>query len=130
MLNQVSLVGRLARDPELYFTKGGVALSKFTVAVQRNYRNPDGEYDADFVPCVMWKGSAERLTSVCGKGSMISVNGRLQTSSYTNTENRKIYKMDMIAEAVHFLQIKPPELSTLKKQDEDEKPEPAHSSIS
>ncbi|TMW72543.1 single-stranded DNA-binding protein [Alteribacter natronophilus] len=120
MLNQVSLVGRLVKDPDLYFTKEGVALSKFTVAVQRNFRNPDGEYDADFIPCIMWKGSAERLTSVCGKGSMISVNGRLQTSNYTNSENRRIFKMDMVAEGIHFLQIKPPESTTLKKEHEEE----------
>ncbi len=111
----MNLVGRLVKDPELLYTKDGVALSKFSVAVQRNYKNQKGEYDTDFIPCTLWKRSAERLATYCGKGSMISVNGRLQTRIYENQEQKRIFTMDMIAEGVSFLQVKPPNASALQE---------------
>ncbi|MBM7096873.1 MULTISPECIES: single-stranded DNA-binding protein [Alteribacter] len=115
MLNQVNLIGRIVKDPDLSYTKDGVPLSRFSVAVKRNYKNQSGKYDADFIPCTLWQESAERVAEHCGKGSMVSVSGRLQTKLYEDGNNKRIFRMDMIAENVQFLQLKKPGSSTLQE---------------
>lgn len=107
MINQVTLVGRLTRDPELKFTPEGKAVSNVTLAVERHYKNPSGEVDADFVNCTLWGKTAENTAQYCKKGSVIGVTGRIQTRNYENQERRRVYVTEVIAEGVRFLSSKP-----------------------
>ena len=79
MLNQVVLVGRLVKDPELRETEEGKKLTNITIAVPRNYKNIDGEYDTGFIDCVLWAGVAESTVDYCHKGDLLGIKGRLQT---------------------------------------------------
>ena len=79
MLNQTVLVGRLVRDPELYETESGNKVTNITLAVPRSYKNSNGEYDTDFINCVLWKGIAESASEYCHKGDLLGVKGRIQT---------------------------------------------------
>ncbi|WP_035185845.1 single-stranded DNA-binding protein [Alteribacter aurantiacus] len=115
MLNQVNLIGRIVKDPELVYTKDGVPLSRFSLAVKRSYKNQSGNYDADFIPCTIFRNNAEKIAEHCGKGSMVAVSGRLQSKVYENSDNKRIFRMDMIAEDVQFLQLKKTESSTLQE---------------
>ncbi len=105
MLNQIVLVGRLVRNPELKETENGKKITRITLAVPRSYKNPDGEYDTDFINCTLWTGIAESTSEYCKKGDLLGIKGRLQTSSYEKDEET-IYAMDVIAEKVTFLTSK------------------------
>jgi primosomal replication protein N len=84
MINQVTLVGRLTRDPELKETPEGTPVSHITLAVTRHYRNQNGELEADFVQCTLWRKAAENTCKYCRKGAVVGVTGRLQTRNYDN----------------------------------------------
>ena len=88
MLNQVILVGRLVKSPELQLTETGRKMSLITLAVPRSYKNINGEYDTDFLDCTLWSGVAESATEYCNKGDLIGVKGRVQTR-ITETEDEK-----------------------------------------
>ena len=105
MLNQIVLVGRLVRDPELNETENGKKITRITLAVPRSYRNPDGEYEADFINCTLWTGIAENTSEYCKKGDLLGIKGRLQTSTYEKDGETK-YAVDVIAEKVTFLTSK------------------------
>jgi single-strand DNA-binding protein len=107
MINQVVLVGRLTKDPELRFTPEGRAVSNVILAVNRNYRNGEGEFDADFVQCTVWRKMAENLVQYCKKGSLIGITGRLQTRNYENQEGKKVYVTEVVAEGLKFVGPKP-----------------------
>jgi single-strand binding protein len=109
LINQVTLVGRLTRDPELKFTTEGVPVSQITLAVSRNYRNNEGGVDTDFVQCTLWRRMAENTVQYCRKGSVVGIVGRIQTRNYTNPEGRRVYVTEVIADYVHFLGGKPAE---------------------
>lgn len=106
LINQVTLVGRLTRDPELRYTPEGTAVSNVTLAVNRNFRNGDGEYTADFVQCTLWKKTAENTVQYCRKGSIVGIVGRIQTRSYENQDGKKVYVTDVVAETVRFVGTK------------------------
>ena len=106
MINQVTLVGRLTRDPELKWTPDGKAVANVTLAVNRHYKNPNGEFDADFVNCTLWKKTAENTAQYCKRGSVIGVTGRIQTRNYENQEGRRVYVTEVVAEGVRFLGAK------------------------
>ncbi|MFC7443493.1 single-stranded DNA-binding protein [Laceyella putida] len=106
MLNRVILVGRLTRDPELRYTPSGVAIARFSIAVNRNYTNAQGEREADFLNIVAWRGLAENCANYLSKGSLVGVDGRLQTGKYENQEGRTVYTTDVVAEDVRFLDTK------------------------
>ncbi|AUS10288.1 single-stranded DNA-binding protein [Laceyella sacchari] len=106
MLNRVILVGRLTRDPELRYTASGVAITRFSIAVNRNYTNQQGEREADFINIVTWRGLAENCANYLRKGSLVGVDGRLQTGKYENQEGRTVYTTDVVAEDVRFLEPK------------------------
>ncbi|MFC7440149.1 single-stranded DNA-binding protein [Laceyella putida] len=106
MLNRVILVGRLTRDPELRYTPSGVAIARFSIAVNRNYTNQQGEREADFINIVTWRGLAENCANYLRKGSLVGVDGRLQTGKYENQEGRTVYTTDVVAEDVRFLEPK------------------------
>lgn len=105
MLNQVVLVGRLVRDPELRETEEGKKVTNMTLAVPRSYKNLDGEYDTDFIDCTLWSNIAESTSEYCKKGDLLGIKGRLQTSSYEKDGETR-FKMDVMAEKVTFLTSK------------------------
>ena len=105
MLNQTVLVGRLVKDPELYETENGNKVTNITLAVPRSYKNPDGEYDTDFIPCTLWKGVAENAVEYCHKGDLLGIKGRLQTRKI-DVEDKKHEVTEVIAEKVTYLSSK------------------------
>ena len=103
MLNQVLLVGRLTRDPEVIETENDRKVSNLTVAITRPYKNADGVYDADFIEVTLWNGIAERTAEYCKKGDVIAVRGRIQSDSYEKDGERK-FSTRVLAEKISFLQ--------------------------
>ena len=101
MLNRALLVGRLTRDPELRRTGSGKAVTTFNLAVERNFKSDDQE--ADFINCVCWGKIAENTERYCSKGSMVSVDGRIQTRNYENNQGQKVYVTEVIADSVQFI---------------------------
>lgn len=104
MLNRALLVGRLTRDPELRRTSNGKAVTSFNLAVERNFKSDDQE--ADFINCVCWGKIAENTERYCSKGSMVSVDGRIQTRNYDNNQGQKVYVTEVIADSVQFINTK------------------------
>jgi len=104
MINQVVLVGRLTRDPELRHTQSNIANLRFTVAVNRQFANQQGERQADFINCVAWRAQAENMARFLRKGSLIGVTGRIETGSYQNQQGQTVYTTDVIADSVQFLE--------------------------
>ena len=109
LINQVTLVGRLTRNPELKYTQEGTAMTNITLAVSRNYRNKEGNIDTDFVQCTLWKKAAENTVQYCRKGSIIGIIGRIQTRNYENAVGKRVYVTEVIADNVRFLGGKPAE---------------------
>ena len=105
MLNQVVIVGRLVKDPELRDTESGKKVTYITLAVPRSYKNPNGEYEADFIDCILWTAIAESTTEYCKKGDLLGIKGRLQSSVYEK-DGEKRYATNLIAEKVTFLTSK------------------------
>lgn len=104
MLNRIVLIGRLTRDPELRYTPSGVAVTQFTLAVDRPFTNQQGAREADFINIVTWRQLAENCANYLRKGRLAAVDGRLQIRSYDNNEGRKVYVTEVIAENVRFLE--------------------------
>ncbi|MDQ0298174.1 single-strand DNA-binding protein [Salibacterium salarium] len=105
MFNQVTLVGRFTRDPELMHTKDGTAVCNFTLAVQRSFRNIQGDFDADFVPITVWRKQAENTALYCHKGALVGVNGRVNTRIYENKDQKKVQVVEVNADQIRFLKI-------------------------
>ena len=103
MLNHVILVGRLVRNPELQLTESGKKRSSITLAVSRGYKNQNGEYETDFLDCVLWTGIAENTSEYCKSGDLIGIKGRLQTWLLENEDGSKYKKVEVVAEKVTFL---------------------------
>ena len=106
MINRVVLVGRMTRDPELRRTGQGDAVTSFTLAVNRNYTSRDGQEQTDFINCVVWRKPAENVERYCSKGSLVGVEGRIQTRSYDNAQGQKVYVVEVICDSVQFLETK------------------------
>lgn len=106
MLNNVSLVGRLTKDVDLRYTPSNVAVATFTLAVNRTFKNENGEREADFINCVMWRQQAENLASWAKKGALIGVTGRIQTRSYDNQQGQRVYVTEVVAETFQLLESK------------------------
>lgn len=102
-MNKVILIGRLTRDPEMRTTPSGVATTSFSIAVQRNYANAQGDREADFINCVAWRKQAENIAKYCTKGSQVAVDGRIQTRNYDAQDGTKRYVTEVIADNVTFL---------------------------
>lgn len=105
MLNQVIIVGRLVRNPELRKSENGIKYTNVTLAVPRSYKNVNGEYETDFIDCRLWSGVAENTTEYCKKGDLIGVKGRIESRSFEVDEVKK-YITEVIAEKVTFLSNK------------------------
>jgi single-strand DNA-binding protein len=106
MINRVVLVGRLTKDPELRYTSSNIPVSKFTLAVNRTFTGPSGEREADFIQCVVWRKQAENLVTFVRKGSLIGVEGRIQTGSYDDKDGIRKYTTEVIGDSVQFLEPK------------------------
>lgn len=103
MINQVTLVGRLTKDPELQFTSDDKTVLNFTLALNRFGKAKRHEQDADFIPCVIWGKRAEEMTHYCDKGTLIGVVGELQTRSYLNKEEKRVFVVEVLARKIRYL---------------------------
>ena len=101
-MNRVCLVGRLTAKPELRYTGGNVPYTRFSLAVNRTFNNAQGEREADFINIVVWRRQAENIANYLDKGSRVSVEGRIQTGSYTAQDGSKRYTTDVVADNVQF----------------------------
>ncbi|HEM3858704.1 TPA: single-stranded DNA-binding protein [Streptococcus suis] len=104
MINNVVLVGRMTCDAELRYTPSNQAVATFTLAVNRNFKNQDGEREADFINCVIWRQQAENLANWVKKGALIGVTGRIQTRSYDNQQGQRVYVTEVVAESFQLLE--------------------------
>lgn len=104
MINNVVLVGRMTLDAELRYTPSNQAVATFILAVNRNFKNQDGEREADFINCVIWRQQAENLTNWVKKGALIGVTGRIQTRSYDNQQGQRVYVTEVVAESFQLLE--------------------------
>ena len=105
MINHVVVVGRLTRKPELKFTSTGTKYTQFSVATQRNFKNKSGEYEADFINCLMWRNAAENFVKFTDKGSLVGIEGRIQTRSYEKG-GKTVYITEVLAEGFSLLETK------------------------
>ena len=103
MLNQTVLVGRLTKDPEIITTENEKKVLSITLAVQRPFKNPDGLYDTDFIRCILWNNVAEKTCEFCKCGDVVGIKGRIQTSSYEDSNGETKYVTEVVAERVTFL---------------------------
>lgn len=103
-MNKVILIGRVTKDIELRYTPGGVATATFYLAVQRNFKNTKGEFEADFIPVQVWRGTAESCAKHLKKGRLVAVCGRIQTGSYDTPDGQRRYTWQVVADEVQFIE--------------------------
>lgn len=103
-MNNVNLVGRLTKAVDLRYTQNGVAYGSFTIAVNRRFKNQNGEREADFINCVIWKKGAENLANFTQKGSLIGVSGAIQTRNYDNQQGQRVYVTEVLVENFDLLE--------------------------
>ena len=101
-MNKSNLIGRLTKTPELKTTASGVNVCSFTLAVNRRFKNTEGNYDADFINCVAWRNHAEFLCKYFGKGDMVGIVGTIQTRNYEKEDGQKVFITEVVVEEVHF----------------------------
>ena len=107
MLNNITIMGRMTREPEIRRTQSGAAVASFSVACERDFGN-NGERETDFFDCVSWKGTADFIGKYFTKGSMIVINGRLQSRSWTDKDGRNRKTVEILANSVYFGESKKP----------------------
>ena len=106
MLNNTSLTGRIANDLELKHTQSGVAVLSFRIAVDRKYKNAQGERETDFINCVAWRQTAETMAQYLGKGSLIGIEGSIQTRDYQHNQGYTVYVTEVLVDNFAFLETK------------------------
>lgn len=104
MINNVVLVGRLTKDAELRYTPSNQAVATFTLAVNRNFKNQNGEREADFINCVMWRQQAENIANWTQKGMLIGITGRIQTRNYENQQGQRVYVTEVVGETFQVME--------------------------
>ena len=104
MINNVVLVGRMTRDAELRYTPQNQAVATFSLAVNRNFKNQNGERDADFINCVIWRQQAENLANWAKKGALVGITGRIQTRNYENQQGQRVYVTEVIIDSFRSLE--------------------------
>ncbi|HET0714595.1 TPA: single-stranded DNA-binding protein [Streptococcus pneumoniae] len=117
MINNVVLVGRLTRDAELRYTQSNIAVTTFTLAVNRPFKNEAGEREADFINCVIWRQLAENLANWAKKGSLIGVTGVIQTRSYDNQQGQRVYVTEVVASNFQLLESRNSQQNNQSHQD-------------
>ena len=103
MINNVTIIGRTTKDIELRATSSGTNNASFTLAVERNFKNANGEKETDFINCVAWRKTAEIVAQYAPKGSMIGVRGRIQTRNYENNQGVRVYVTEVVADEVQLI---------------------------
>ena len=106
MINNVVLVGRLTKDPDLRYTGNGTAVASFTIAIDRSFTNAQGNREADFINCVLWRKQAETFSNYMHKGSLVGVEGRIQTRNYEGTDGKRVYVTEVLVNNFSFLEPK------------------------
>lgn len=106
MINNVVLIGRLTRDAELRYTPSNIAVATFNLAVNRNFKNDNGDREADFINVVMWRQQAENFANWVKKGNLVGITGRIQTRSYDNQQGQRVYVTEVVAESFQILEKK------------------------
>ena len=104
MINNVTLIGRLTKDVELKYTPANQAVAQFTLAVNRTFKNANGERESDFINCVIWRKSAENFANFVKKGALVGITGRIQTRNYENAQGQRVYVTEVIAENFQMLE--------------------------
>lgn len=104
MMNSVCLVGRMTRDAELKYTGNNIAVATFSLAVNRTFKDANGERETDFINCVIWRQQAENLANWAKKGALIGITGRIQTRSYENQQGQRVYVTEVVAENFQMLE--------------------------
>ncbi len=102
-MNKVFLIGRLTRDPELRYTGSNTAVATFSLAVNRNFTNANGEREADFINIVVWRKQAENVKTYLSQGSQVAIDGRIQTRTYDDQNGQRRYVTEVVADNVEFL---------------------------
>ena len=126
MINNVTLVGRLTKDADLRYTSDGTATATFSLAVNRPFKSANGEREADFINCVIWRKNAENFANFTRKGSLVGITGRIQTRNYENKEGQRVYVTEVVAENFTLLEPKQtteqrPRESTRERQQEQKR---------
>lgn len=116
MLNSVSLTGRLTRDVDLRYTQSGTAVGSFTLAVDRKFKSKNGERETDFVNCQIWRKSAENFANFTKKGSLVGVEGHIQTRTYDNAQGQKVFVTDVIVDNFALLESRQASQNSPKSQ--------------
>ena len=106
MINRAVLTGRLTKDPELRTTQSGLSVTAFNLAVDRQYSNSKGEKGADFISCVIWRKAAENFCNFTSKGSLVGIDGRIQTRSYDNKDGQRVYVTEVVVDSFALLESK------------------------
>ena len=127
MINNVVLVGRMTRDAELRMTQSNTAVASFTLAVNRPFKNQNGEREADFINCVIWRQAAENLANWCKKGALVGITGNIQTRNYENQQGQRVYVTEVLANNFQLLESRnqqqssnnPPANDSMDIQDDD-----------
>ena len=123
-MNRVCLIGRLTTKPELRTTSNNLANTRFTLAVNRNFSNAQGEREADFITIVAWRKQAENICQYLDKGSLVSVEGRIQTGSFDDKDGNKRYTTEVIADQVNFLESKNQRTNSTSNANQSSGPSP------
>lgn len=120
MINNITLLGRLVRDSELRYTPNNKAVGNFTIAVNRNYKNQNGEYETDFINCTIFGKSAEALNKYSHKGDVIGVEGSMQIRNYEDKEGNKRSVAEVLVEKIHFVRQNKQKEETKQETEENE----------
>ncbi|WP_270250792.1 single-stranded DNA-binding protein [Lactococcus lactis] len=104
MINNVTLVGRITRNPELRYTPQNQAVTTFSLAVNRQFKNANGDRETDFINCVIWRQQAENLANWAKKGALIGITGRIQTRNYENQQGQRVYVTEVVADSFQMLE--------------------------
>lgn len=120
MLNSSTLVGRLTKDPDLRYTANGTAVATFTLAVNRNFTNQNGEREADFINCVIWRKSAESFSTYTKKGTLVGIVGRIQTRNYENQQGQRVYVTEVFVTSFSLLESRAKNESKQQEQPQQE----------
>ncbi|MDD4028011.1 MAG: single-stranded DNA-binding protein [Bacilli bacterium] len=105
-MNKVFLIGRLTKDPDLRYTSNNIPAASFSIAVNRTFTNQNGVREADFINIVAWRKQAENIKKYISKGSLVAVDGRIQTRNYDDKDGKKVYVTEVVADSVQFLESK------------------------
>lgn len=103
-INNVVLVGRMTKDADLQYTASNIAVATFNLAVNRNFKNNNGEREADFINCVIWRQQAENLANWAKKGALVGIVGRIQTRNYENQQGQRVYVTEVVADSFQLLE--------------------------